>query len=144
LGKENKPDLFVVDLISTFGQCVAEILGVPFVMFSPLPLAITAHWMEEITPSYIPYEDMWVQQSQLELKSAWGVVKAWVLKRTLGYVSNFHLTWRRNEIRAKFGLPPLSLWTVHGPSKPVLTIIASVFGLDYPRPLPPFVHLVGK
>jgi UDP:flavonoid glycosyltransferase YjiC (YdhE family) len=134
--EKERPRLMVVDLATTAGLDAAEAAGVPLVvnnadllpvlpagLFPPAPGVPSLFSGRSIHhPSKLP---RWLHPARrvVEMKAA---------SLTVGRL--------QNRLRRSRGLPPVDF---HERLRGRLVLVNSAFGLEYPRPLPPQVHMVG-
>jgi UDP:flavonoid glycosyltransferase YjiC (YdhE family) len=128
LVRELKPDVVVHDILTLGPSLAAELLGVPRTTLVP-------HVFPEAGPGFPIY--------------SFGAR----LPRTAagrGFWERAHLPVRRglesgrlalNHTREQVGLPPLSY--AHGGTSQELALVATFPQLEYPRPWPAHVHVVG-
>ena len=133
---EDRPDIMVVDLFSAAGVCVADAAGIPVVINNPdlLPsLPVT------LLP---PADEVPFLFSGRSIRNiGWGQRLAGPLVRRLaGAVASLTVGRDLNAMRATRGLSPVSLDAF---LRERLIMVNGAFGVEYERPLPPTVHLVG-
>lgn len=136
LGKELRPDLVVTDVATPAGIDVADKLGVPVVINNPDVLPMVSEAILETAPD-VPL--MHVGHGRTT-RPAW---MRWLHRPLRAFGLAASRRWLAEQIephRAARGLAPADpLRRAEG--RPVL--VDTVFGLEYPRPLPPNIEMVG-
>lgn len=132
----DRPDIVVVDLFSPAGMAAAEAAGVPFVVNNPdllgalsvrllppadgLPLLFSGRSIHDVT---------WRQR-----------LAAPALRWIAAQLTSWTVGRRLNALRASRGLAAVD---VHEMLRGRTVLVNGAFGLEYPRPLPPHVEMVG-
>lgn len=134
--QRDRPDVMVVDLSAPAGIDAAATAGVPYLANNPDLLTLLA-------PTVLPPEDgvplPLLNRSARDLGFRDRVLNR--LHRTVVPHLLSLTIWRRlNAARATRGLAPVD-WNARMKHRPIL--VNGAFGLEYPRTLPPNVHMVG-
>lgn len=136
LGRRWSPDLIVSDVVTTPGIDVADVLGVPIVLNNADVLPMVS---EAILPPAPTVPLMFTGRSRIEQSLVDRMM--YHPLRLLGVTMARRLARRTlDPIRTARGLPaadPIS--RAFGRC----VIVNTVFGIEYERPLPPEIHLVG-
>jgi UDP:flavonoid glycosyltransferase YjiC (YdhE family) len=131
-----RPDVMVVDLFSSAGMSVAESAGIPWVVNNPDLLAA-------ISVKLLPPADEvpFVFSGRSIRDIGWHHRLAGPLLRRVGATLASATVGRDlNKLRASRGLPSVD---VHEMLRDRLILVDGAFGLEYRRPIPPFVEMVG-
>jgi UDP:flavonoid glycosyltransferase YjiC (YdhE family) len=136
LGRRWTPDLIVSDMVTTCGVDVAETLGVPHVFNNADILPVVS---EALLPPATAVPLMLTGRSLATLSF---IDRAMYHPlRVLGITMARRIARQTlDPVRAARGLPPADPIT-RAAGKRVL--VNTAFGLEYERPLPPEIHLVG-
>jgi len=130
------PDVVVADLFSSAGLSAADAAGVPCVVNNPDLLGA-------ISPKILPPADhlpmLFSGLSPTQL-SVWSRLAAPVLRRAAVAYASATVGRRLNALRASRGLPPVD---VHELLRDRQVLVDGAFGIEYQRPLPPNVEMVG-
>jgi UDP:flavonoid glycosyltransferase YjiC (YdhE family) len=134
--RRDRPDVMIVDVASAAGLDAADTERIPAVLNNPDLLPIIS--VKLLPPAdHVPrlFSGMSIRRigpGQRALSAALRLVAPPVLSMTLGR--------SLNATRATRGLAPVDLNVWH---KDRLILVDSAFGLEYSRPLPPYVEMVG-
>jgi UDP:flavonoid glycosyltransferase YjiC (YdhE family) len=132
----DRPDVMVVDLFTSAGLSVADAAGVPFAINNPDLLA-------SIPVSLLPpADDVPFLFSGRSIRDVgWGQRLAGPIVRRLAYAAAYATVGRDlNALRATRGLAAVGLDTL---LRGRTIMVDGAFGLEYTRPLPPDIHMVG-
>ncbi len=135
-GQRWRPDLVVSDIVTTPGIDVADALGVPVVLNNPSVLPMVSEAILPPAPA-VPLMLSGRRRSEQSL-----VDRLMYHPLRLSALAMARRLWRRtlDPVRAARGLPPADP-IARAAGRTVL--VNTVFGLEYERPLPPDIHLVG-
>jgi MGT family glycosyltransferase len=132
----DRPDVMVVDLFTSAGLSVADHAGIPLVLNNPDLLAV-------VPVTLLPPADhlpMLFSGRSRHSVSSWQPVLGPVVRWAAAIGAQATVGRRLNALRQSRGLPPVKVDAlVRG--KPIL--VNGVFGLEYERPLPPGITMVG-
>jgi UDP:flavonoid glycosyltransferase YjiC (YdhE family) len=131
-----RPDVMVVDLFSSAGITAADAAGVPCVVNNPDLLGV-------ISPRLLPPADhlpfLFSGRSRREVRW-WQPLIAPLVRQLAMSVTSTTVGRRLNHLRASRGLPPVD---VHEMLRDRQVLVDGAFGLEYPRPLPANIAMVG-
>lgn len=132
----DRPDLMVVDLFTSAGLAAAEQAGVPVVVNNADLLAVIPVTL--LPPAdHLPY--LFSGRSVHAVSPLQGLLGPAI--RTFATAgAQFTVGRKQNALRESRGLPPVRF---DGPLRGKTILVDGVFGLEYERPLPPHVHMVG-
>mgnify|MGYP002780876510 CR=1 FL=1 len=135
--KRRRPDIMVVDLASTAGLDAADAAGVPFVVNNADLLTTLPAGLLPAAPHVPPVLSERSARKPLSaaataLHPLRRVLERGVVSATVGRM--------HNKLRRSRGLPPVDF---HQRLLGRLILVNSAFGLEYPRPLPPLIRMVG-
>jgi MGT family glycosyltransferase len=130
------PDVVVADLFSSAGLSAAEAAGVPCVVNNPDLLGA-------ISPKILPPADhlpmLFSGLSPRQL-TVWHRLAAPLVRRAAAAYTSIAVGRRLNALRASRGLPPVD---VHEMLRDRQVLVDGAFGIEYERPLPSNVAMVG-
>jgi MGT family glycosyltransferase len=130
------PDVVVADLFSSAGLSAADAAGVPCVVNNPDLLGA-------ISPRILPPADhlplLFSGLSPRQL-TPWHRLAAPLLRRAAAVYASATVGRRLNALRASRGLPPVD---VHELLRGRQVLVDGAFGIEYERPLPSNVAMVG-
>lgn len=132
---DTKPDLFIVDISTFAGIYLAEYLQIPCIINNPLILTnLPSHILPSSNEIPLPFDKTSIYQM-----GKWHHLR-YPLLRMLRNVG-LHLAFQKklNERRRLRHLPDSN----RSDLKAVLYLINTAFGLEYERPLPPAIKMVG-
>src|SRR5665213_596444 len=131
----DRPDVAVVDLFSTGGITAADAAGVPCVV-NAIMLGVLS--MKLLPPAdHLPFLLSGRSRHQI---TAWDRMTA-PLQRCAAAIGASILVGRRlNRLRASRHLPPIDVHELHRNRQ---VLVYGAFGVEYERPLPPNVAMVG-
>jgi UDP:flavonoid glycosyltransferase YjiC (YdhE family) len=136
LGRRWRPDLIVSDIVTTSGIDVADVLGVPIVLNNANVLPMVSEALLPPAPT-VPLMLTGRSRSEQTLVDR----MMYHPLRLLGVTMARRLARQTlDPIRAARGLPAADP-IARAAGRRVL--VNTVFGLEYERPLPPEIHLVG-
>ena len=132
----DRPDIIVVDLFSSAGMAAAETAGLPFVVNNPDLLGALS---VKLLP---PADDLPFLFSGRSIHEVgWGQrLVAPFLRRAAVLFTSITVGRALNAFRASRGLAPVD---IHEMLRDRLILVNGAFGLEYRRPLPPNVEMVG-
>jgi MGT family glycosyltransferase len=131
-----RPDVVVVDLFSIGGITAADAAGVPCVVNNPSLLGVLPITL--LPPAdHLPF--MMSGRSRNQVR-AWDRIAAPLKRRIIAMGASALVGRRLNRLRASRNLPPIELQDLHRHRQ---ILVCTAFGLEYERPLPPTVALVG-
>jgi MGT family glycosyltransferase len=131
----DRPDVAVVDLFSTGGITAADAAGVPCVVNAIL-LGVLS--MKLLPPAdHLPF--LFSGRSRHQVR-AWDRMKAPLIRRMVPIGASVLVGRRLNRLRASRNLPPIDVHELHRNRQ---VLVDGAFGLEYERPLPPNVAMVG-
>ena len=132
----DRPDLMVIDIFTSAGFSAAEAAGIPFVVNNPallsavpLQLMPPAPDVPFVTTARSIHEMGWWDRASEPLRRHFTTL---LVSLTLGR--------QLNALRVSRGLPRI---TIPNLIRGRQILVNGTFGLDYPRPVPANVHLVG-
>ncbi len=131
-----RPDVVVVDLFSSGGMGAADAAGVPCVVNNPDLLGALS---VKLLP---PADDLpWLfsGRSRHDMRW-WHVALSPAMRHVAAAVASATVGRPLNRLRASRGLPPVD---VHAILRGRQVLVNGAFGIEYPRPLPPNVAMVG-
>ncbi|NJR67049.1 MAG: glycosyltransferase family 1 protein [Leptolyngbyaceae cyanobacterium CRU_2_3] len=134
--RRERPDILIVDFVTRAGLDVAEIERIPAIINNPDLLTTVS--MAYLPPAYdvpLPYTGHSIHH--LPWHTPWSYP---LLRWVSGRLVDLTVGRRLNQLRASRGLGKLSIncaWAKH------TVMVNSAFGLEYPRPLPPNIVMVG-
>ena len=134
--RQDRPDILVVDFVTRAGLDVAEAEGIAAIINNPDLLTTIS--LEYLPPAYdvpLPYTGHSIHH--LPWHTQWSYP---LLRWLSGRLIDATLGRRLNKLRASRGLGKLNIncaWAKH------TVMVNSAFGLEYPRPLPQNVIMVG-
>lgn len=134
--QKERPDILIVDFVTRAGLDVAEAVGIPAIINNPDLLTTVS--IEYLPPAFdvpLPYSRHSIHH--LPWHSQWSYP---LLRWLSGRIIDLTIGRRLNQLRASRGLGKLSInsaWAKH------TVMINSAFGLEYLRPLPPNIIMVG-
>jgi UDP:flavonoid glycosyltransferase YjiC (YdhE family) len=137
--RADRPDLMVVDQATVAGYDAAEAEGIPFVVNNPDLLCLLPHTL--MPPAYdipLPFSGVSLH-AMTPLRRFAHRILAPILWAGAGMLHK-DLNRRFNACRHSRGLPPTD-FRYRLKDKVIMTNCA--FPLEYPRALPPFIHMVG-
>lgn len=134
---EDRPDVMVVDLFSSAGMAVAETTGIPVVVNNPDLLAA-------LPVTLLPPADhlplLFSGLSKREISAFRRTILSPLLRKVAAFLVTRTIDRNLNRLRQARGLPPTS---AHKLLEDRLVLVNGAFGLEYERPLPPRVEMVG-
>ena len=132
----DRPDLVVTDFFTSAGMCAAEAAQVPFVVNNPdllasLPITMLppADHLPRLFSGRSVGDVGWTQRAAAPL-----------LRRLAAAISAATIGRQLNALRRSRGLAPT---TVDDLLRGRLILVNGAFGIEYERPLPPLVEMVG-
>jgi len=134
--RQERPDILIVDFVTRAGLDVAEAEGIAVIINNPDLLTTIS--IEYLPPAYdvpLPYTGHSIHH--LPWHSQWSYP---FLRWLGGRLSDVTIGRRLNKLRASRGLGKLNIhraWAKH------TVMVNSAFGLEYPRPLPLNIIMVG-
>ncbi|PSB01522.1 glycosyltransferase [Merismopedia glauca] len=134
--KCDRPDLMVVDFSTRAGIDVAEAEGIPAIVNNPCLLTtISVEYLPLVTKVPLPFSGHSVHQIP------WHTPYSYPLLRWLsGRIIDFTLGRQLNRLRASRGLGSIDVHRAWGDHT---VLVNSAFGLEYPRPLPTNIQMIG-
>lgn len=131
-----RPQVMVVDLFTPAGMCAAEAQRVPFVVNNPDLLAAVS---VRLLPPADDVPFLFSGRSIRDVGPAQRLAGP-LLRRVAGLAVTLTIGRKLNALRRSRGLPPVD---IHERLRGRLILVDGAFGLEYRRPLPPFVQMVG-
>lgn len=133
---ERRPDVMVVNLVSFAGMDAADKHGIPFVVNNPYLIGTLP---ANLLP---PADDLPVflsgkSKSELGLRDR---IKAPLMRIVSPHLLNLTMGRKLNALRRSRGRAPVPLSEA---LRDRLILTTAAFGLDYSRPLPPLIQMVG-
>lgn len=134
--RRDRPDVMVIDFVSTAGLDVAEIENIPYVINNPDLLTV-------LPATLLPFT-----ASAPQLFSGHSVHKMGPLQKISAYIiralgiaiAQLTINRRTNKMRSTRGLSPVDhLRRLKGRT----ILVNCVFGLEYERPIPSWIHMTG-
>lgn len=134
--KECRPDVMIVNLVSFAGMDAADKNGIPFVVNNPYLIGTLP---ASLLP---PADDLPILMSgrsrtELGLRDR---IEAPLIRMASPHLLDLTMGRKLNALRRTRGRAPVSLSEA---LKDRLILTTAAFGLDYSRPLPPLIHMVG-
>jgi UDP:flavonoid glycosyltransferase YjiC (YdhE family) len=134
--RRERPDVMVVDLLSSAGMCVAEANVIPFVVNNPDLLACLP--VQMLPPAdHLPM--LFSGQSVHDVRPLQKCI-APLLRRLAAMLAAATLGRDLNRLRRGRGLYPIKIHEMLR-GRPIL--VDGAFGLEYERKLPPNIHMTG-
>lgn len=134
--QQERPDVMIVDFVTRAGVDVAEAEGIPVVINNPdLLVTVSIAYLQPAYDVPLPYLGHSIHQMPWHRQWSYPLLRwlsGWLIEVTVGR--------KLNQFRAKRGLKKLTInqvWAKHR------VIVDSAFGLEYARPLPPNIKMVG-
>ena len=131
-----RPDVIVADMFSSAGICAADAAGIPCVVNNPDLLGA-------LSPKLLPPADdlpfLFSGRSRRDLPW-WQPLAAPLVRRLAVIAASATVGRQLNRHRASRGLPPVD---VHDLLRDRQVLVNGAFGLEYERPLPANVAMVG-
>ena len=132
----HRPDVVVADLFSSAGISAADATGIPCVVNNPDLLGV-------LSPKLLPPADhlpfLFSGRSRHDVRR-WQTLVAPLVRHLAVRVTSSTVGRRLNQLRASRGLAPVD---VHEMLRDRQVLVDGAFGLEYPRPLPANVAMVG-
>ncbi|HVZ22175.1 MAG TPA: glycosyltransferase [Vicinamibacterales bacterium] len=133
----DRPDVAVVDLFSTGGLTAADTAGVPCVVNNPVLLAALS--VKLLPPAdHLPFPFSGRARHQVR---AWNRMTAPLVRHAVAIGASILAGRRLNRLRASRNLPPIDVHELHRHRQ---VLVDGAFGVEYERPLPPNVAMVGS
>ncbi len=133
---DDRPDVMVVDLFSSAGMCVADANGIPLVVNNPDLLA-------SLPVTLLPPADdvpfLFSGRSIRDVGLAQRIAGP-IVRRLARLATRLTIERDLNALRASRGLRPT---TIDALLRDRTILVDGAFGLEYRRPIPPNVHMVG-
>ncbi|MBW4621298.1 MAG: glycosyltransferase [Cyanosarcina radialis HA8281-LM2] len=134
--RQERPDILIVDFVTRGAIDLAEAEGIAVIINNPDLLTTIS--IEYLPPAFdVPLPYMGHSVRALPWHRQWSYP---VLRWLSGRIVDLTIGRRLNQLRASRGLGKLSIncaWAKH------TVMVNSAFGLEYPRPLPGNVIMVG-
>ena len=132
----DRPDIVVVDMFSSAGLSAADAAGVPSVVNNPDLLAAIS--LEVLPPADdLPF--LFSGRSRRQIPW-WQPLTAPLVRRLVALTTSATVGRELNRQRARRGLPSVN---VHDLLRHRQVLVNGAFGLEYPRPLPANIAMVG-
>jgi UDP:flavonoid glycosyltransferase YjiC (YdhE family) len=132
----DRPDVVVVDLFSFAGVSAADASGVPCVVNNPDLLGAIS--VRLLPPAdHLPL--LFSGRSRRDVPW-WQPMAAPLVRRVAAAVTSATMGRPLNRLRASRGLPPVD---IHEILRHRRVLVDGAFGLEYPRPLPANISMVG-
>lgn len=137
--KDCQPDVFVVDILTSAGIDVALSLKVPFIINTPLPLPAVFFLNRKILP-VSNCTPMLHDKKSIHDMGTWEQFTYPLRRKLSSWFFELMVRKQFNRMRAKH---TVSKSITNESFKDKLILVNSAFGLEYSRPVPPSVQLVG-
>jgi MGT family glycosyltransferase len=131
----DRPDVVVVDSFSTGGITAADAAGVPCVVNAILLGVLSVKLLPPA--DHLPF--LFSGRSRHQVR-AWHRMTAPLIRRMVAMGASVLAGRRLNRLRASRNLPPIDVHELHRNRQ---VLVDGAFGLEYERPLPPNVAMVG-
>ena len=138
---QKKPDIIVSDFLSLTAIDLGEVFSIQNIVvyptMDPHRFAGDTNLDSEYLSVVTKYASLPDSDNILYRALKYGI------KRTMVFIFNQYLVRRRNQLRARFELGPVTTLLGNGLETPYFVFYESFFGFDEPRLIPPFVENIG-